>query len=199
MQQIEAGVTQQILVQQLVQAGMSQEQAKIHSVEMMKANSAEVQAVAAQVHALAENAEIDAQGIPSVIAAQTFNYDEYHQTLQQLQGMGLVQYDGRYEKKEITHKATPAFFGGFSVNYTPIEKLNIYASGNFYSKQTYTTSNGTFTADPKFTMNCKVSYKVWKDNALFVNARNAFGDKKQEFAWTDETKGCYLVGFDLKF
>jgi iron complex outermembrane receptor protein len=199
MQKIEAGVTQQILVQQLVQAGMSQEQAKIHSVEMMKTNSAEVQQAAAAAHALAEQAEIDVQGIPSVIAAQTFNYDEYHQTLQQLQGMGLVQYDGRYEKKEITHKATPAFFGGFSVNYTPIEKLNIYASGNFYSKQTYTTSNGTFTADPKFTMNCKVSYKVWKDNALFVNARNAFGDKKQEFAWTDETKGCYLVGFDLKF
>lgn len=197
MQKIEAGVTQQILIGQMMQSGLTQEQAKAQVAQMVGTDTWNT--VAAQVHTLAQQAEIDVQGIPSAIAEQQFNADEYHQTPQQLAGAGLVNYDGRYENKEITHKATPAFFGGFSVNYTPIEKLNIYASGNFYSKQTYTTSNGTFTADPKFTMNCKVSYKVWKDNAVFVNARNAFGDKKQEFAWTDETKGCYLVGFDLKF
>lgn len=197
MQKIEAGVTQQILIGQMMQSGLTQEQAKAQVAQMVGTDTWNT--VAAQVHTLAQQAEIDVQGIPSAIAEQQFNADEYHQTLQQLAGAGLVNYDGRYENKEITHKATPSFFGGFSISYKPIEKLNIYASGNFYSKQTYTTSNGTFTADPKFTMNCKVSYKVWKDNAVFVNARNAFGDKKQEFAWTDETKGCYLVGLDLKF
>jgi iron complex outermembrane receptor protein len=197
MQQIEVGVTQQILIGQMMQAGMSQEQAA-EQVKQMVGSDAWNQ-VATQVHTLAENAEIDVQGIPSYIAEQHFNAEEYHQTLQQLAGTGLVNYDGRYENKEITHKATPSFFGGFSVNYTPIEKLNIYASGNFYSKQTYTTSNGTFEADPKFILNCKLSYKVWKDNAVFFNARNLLNDKKQEFAWTDETKGCYLIGFDLKF
>ncbi len=199
MQQIETGLTQQILIQKLVEAGMSQEQAAIHSVEMMKTSSTEVQQAAAAAHLLAEQAEIEATGIPSAIAEQQFNAEVYDQTLQQLQGMGLVQYDGRYKKETIDHKATPSFFGGFSLNYTPIEKLNIYASGNFYSKQTYKTSNGTFEVDPKFTMNCKISYKVWKDNAVFVNARNAFGDKKREFAWMDETKGYYLLGFDIKF
>ncbi len=199
MQQIETGLTQRILIQKLVEAGMSQEQAAIHSVEMMKTSSAEVQQAAAAAHLLAEQAEIEATGIPSAIAEQQFNAEVYDQTLQQLQGMGLVQYDGRYKKETIDHKATPSFFGGFSLNYTPIEKLNIYASGNFYSKQTYKTSNGTFEVDPKFTMNCKISYKVWKDNAVFVNARNAFGDKKREFAWMDETKGYYLLGFDIKF
>ena len=197
MQLIEAGVTQQILIGQMMQAGMSQEQAA-EQVKQMVGSDAWNQ-VATQVHTMAENAEIDVQGIPSYIAEQQFNAEEYHQTLQQLAGTGLVNYDGRYENKEITHKATPSFFGGFSVNYTPIEKLNIYASGNFYSKQTYTTSNGTFEADPKFILNCKLSYKVWKDNAVFFNARNLLNDKKQEFAWTDETKGCYLIGFDLKF
>ena len=199
MQQIEAGVTMQAVVKQLMEAGLPQDQAMATANQMAQAQTDEWKAAAAQVHALAENAEIDPQGIPSIIAEQHFNYEEYDQTLKQMQAAGVLQYDGRYEKKEITHKATPAFFGGFSVNYTPIEKLNIYASGNFYSKQTYTTSNGSFTADPKFTMNCKLSYKVWKDNAVFFNARNVFGNKKQEFAWTDETKGCYLVGFDLKF
>lgn len=199
MQQIETGLTQQILIQKLVEAGMSQEQAAIHSVEMMKTSSAEVQQATAAAHLLAEQAEIEATGIPSAIAEQQFNAEVYDQTLQNLQGMGLVQYDGRYKKETIDHKATPSFFGGFSLNYTPIEKLNIYASGNFYSKQTYKTSNGTFEVDPKFTMNCKISYKVWKDNAVFVSARNAFGDKKREFAWMDETKGYYLLGFDIKF
>jgi hypothetical protein len=197
MQQIEAGFTQQILIGQMMQAGMTQEQALAQVSQMVGTET--WNNVAAQVHAMAENAEIDAQGIPSAIAEQHFDADNYHQALQQLQSAGLVEYDGRYEKKTITHKATPSFFGGFSVNYTPIEKLNIYASGNFYSKQTFKTSNGAFETDPKFTMNCKVSYKVWKDNAVFINARNAFGDKKQEFAWMDETKGCYLIGLDLKF
>lgn len=199
MQQIEAGVTQQILIGQMMQAGMSQEQAATQVAQMAQAQTDEWKAAAARVHVLAENAEIDVHGVPSYIAEQQFNAEEYHQTLQQLAGTGLVNYDGRYENKEITHKATPSFFGGFSVNYTPIEKLNIYASGNFYSKQTYTTSNGTFKADPKFILNCKLSYKVWKDNAVFFNARNLLNDKKQEFAWTDETRGCYLIGLDLKF
>ena len=199
MQQIEAGVTMQVVVKQLMEAGMPQDQAMTTAAQMAKAGTDEWNAAAAQVHALAENAEIDAQGIPSAIAEQQFDAATYHTTLQQLQSAGLVEYDGRYEKRTVTHKATPAFFGGFSASYTPIEKLNIYASGNFYSKQTYKTSNGSFEADPKFTLNCKVSYKVWKDNAVFFNARNVLGDKKQEFAWTDETKGYYLVGLDLKF
>ena len=184
-QKIEAGLAQKI-AQQMVAAGMPEEQAKSQAAE--------------QAAALMAQKQIEISGgMASAIVEQHFDADNYHQALQQLQAAGLVEYDGRYEKKTITHKATPSFFGGFSVNYTPIEKLNIYASGNFYSKQTFKTSNGAFVADPKFTMNCKVSYKVWKDNAVFINARNAFGDKKQEFAWMDETKGCYLIGLDLKF
>ncbi|MBR5644044.1 MAG: TonB-dependent receptor plug domain-containing protein [Salinivirgaceae bacterium] len=201
-QGIEAGVTKQMLIGQMMQAGLTKEQAVAQVAQMAAAQSDEWKTAAAQVHALTEGKLTLAEpisGIPAVEVSEKYNADEYHQTLQQLAGAGLVNYDGRYENKEITHKATPSFFGGFSVNYTPIEKLNIYASGNFYSKQTYRTSNGSFETDPKFTANMKVSYKFWKDNAVFVNARNVFGDKKQEFAWTDETRGCYLVGLDLKF
>lgn len=207
MQQIEAGVTQQILVQQLMGAGMSQEQAIIQSVQMMKSNSAEVQAVASQVHEMAEQAEIDAQGIPSAVAGMTFDADAFDATLSSLQANSMYQmlygqgssYDNRYSKATVKHKSTPSFYGGFSVNYAPIEKLNLFASGYFYSKQTFTNSNGTFEIDPKFTLNCKVSYKVWKDVAVFVNARNVFNSDKQEFAWMDKAKGCYLAGLDLKF
>ncbi|MBR5168455.1 MAG: TonB-dependent receptor plug domain-containing protein [Salinivirgaceae bacterium] len=205
--QIEVGLAQNMLIQQMMQAGLTKEEAAKQVEQMAVAGSAEWNAAAQQAAALMaqQQTTINAE-MPSVIAEQYFNYEEYDQTLKRLQAAGVYPtlyngktYDGRYEKKEVEHKATPAFFGGFSANYTPIEKLNIYASGNFYSKQTYTTSNGTFEADPKFILNCKVSYKVWKDNAVFFNARNLLNDKKQEFAWTDETRGCYLVGLDLKF
>ena len=208
-QGIEAGVTQQMLIGQMMQAGLSQEQAVAQVKQMAEAQSDEWKTAAAQVHAMTENNLSLAEpisGIPAKEVSENYNADVFDQTLSALQQAGAYSllyngesYDGRYKKETIDHKATPSFFGGFSLNYTPIEKLNIYASGNFYSKQTYKTSNGTFEVDPKFTMNCKISYKVWKDNAVFVNARNAFGDKKREFAWLDETKGYYLLGFDIKF
>lgn len=103
------------------------------------------------------------------------------------------------EKTTVDHKATPSFYGGFGINYSPIEKLNIYGNGYFYSKQTFENSNGTFDVDPKIIINCKISYKIIKDNAVFFNARNLLNSSKQEFAWLDETKGCYLFGLDLKF
>lgn len=104
-----------------------------------------------------------------------------------------------YNKTNKKNKATPSFYGGFSINYSPISKLNAFVNGYYYSKQEFTNSNGTFKIDPKITFNCKISYKVWKETAVFVNARNMFNASKQEFAWTDETKGVYLVGLDLKF
>ena len=71
MQQIEAGVTQQILIGQMMQAGLSQEQAAAQVAQMVGTET--WNNVAAQVHAMAENAEIDAQGIPSAIAKQEFD------------------------------------------------------------------------------------------------------------------------------
>ena len=216
-QKLEAQLTQMI-TQQYVAAGYPEDKAKVQAsgeAQALVKNGVTIEGIPSAIAGQQYDAETYHQTLSGGLQQQI-----EQAVAQQMMALGLpedqakaaaalkaaeaiekagIKYDGRYEKKEVEHKATPSFFGGFSVSYTPIEKLNIYASGNFYSKQTYKTSNGTFEVDPKFTMNCKLSYKVWKDNAVFINARNAFGDKKCEFAGMDETKGYYLVGLDLKF
>lgn len=100
---------------------------------------------------------------------------------------------------EQEHKATPSYFGGFSINYTPIEKLNIFASSYFYGKQEFTNQYGTYEIDAKTIINLKVSYKIYKQNTLFINARNLLNSSSPEFGFLDETSGVYLIGLDIIF
>ena len=85
------------------------------------------------------------------------------------------------------------------VNYAPIEKLNINASLYTYTKQTLKHSFESVDIDPKFIVNLKVSYKVWKENEVFLNARNLFDDRTKEFGFTDDIGGIYLVGVSINF
>jgi iron complex outermembrane receptor protein len=108
-----------------------------------------------------------------------------------------------------TNQATPDLYGGFAIDYSPTKKLNIYLSTYFYSKHSiiinrkeYAVNNGFwrgFDIDPKFMVNLKVSYKVWKDNSIFINTRNLLNNDKHEFAYSDKINGTYMVGFNLNF
>ena len=121
-----------------------------------------------------------------------------------------------YETVDQTHKQTPSFFGGITANYHPIEKLNVFAGVNFYSKQTYEhdyaysqyhylmsqmnpdyTGSGTAEIKANATVNAKVSYKVYKNSSVFVNARNLFNSKESQFGFADQTSGLYLVGVNI--
>lgn len=104
-----------------------------------------------------------------------------------------------YEGKDTVNTATPSFYGGFSINYAPIEKIGFFLSGYYYSKQEFASSNGVYTIDPKLILSCKLSYKIWKENTIFLNARNLLNSDKQEFAWLDNTQGVYLIGLDINF
>lgn len=124
---------------------------------------------------------------------------------------------------DVNHKATPSFYGGFSVDYTPsfLPKLHINSNIYFYSENTllhtkfseigkynvdgsqkanynYNDYKSVYTVEPKAIVNLKVSYKFWKENSVFFNARNVI-DKKREFAYMDEVKGMYLIGMNLNF
>lgn len=120
----------------------------------------------------------------------------------------------------MTHKATPSFYGGLVADYNFKKKLNINTSFYFYGEQTFLhnkieelgkytpeyTSNpaaydasDAYTIEPKVLINLKVSYKFWKENSIFVNARNLLNDTKKEFAFMDEVKGLYLVGVNFNF
>lgn len=98
-----------------------------------------------------------------------------------------------------THKATPSFFGGFSMNYTPVKKINSNVNLYYYSKQTLMHSFESMEVDAKMIMNLKISYKFWKESSIYFNARNLLNNKKKEFAFVDDIKGTYLIGVDFRF
>jgi iron complex outermembrane recepter protein len=110
---------------------------------------------------------------------------------------------------DMEHKNTPTFYGGASIDYSPFKKLTIFATAYYYTAQTilmnkvdvtdaYGASN-MYKVEPKVTLNLKVNYKVWKENSIFINARNLFNNDKKEFAYTDRIGGLYMVGISLKF
>jgi iron complex outermembrane recepter protein len=118
-----------------------------------------------------------------------------------------------------TNKSTPSVFGGMSLSYYPNHKLSISATGYFYTDQTIETTkvditNNTpaksyfsggvgvpdmYKVKAKFIPNLKISYKIWNESSLYINARNFLGSKEKEFAYTDQIKGTYLIGVDLHF
>lgn len=103
------------------------------------------------------------------------------------------------ERVTKTHKSTPSYYGGVTINYQPISKLNINISNYMYGKQTLVHSMATAKIEPKMIINTKISYKVWKENTIFINARNMLNDKTKEFAFMDDIGGLYLVGLSLSF
>lgn len=111
-------------------------------------------------------------------------------------------YGGTYVKDSLVnreHKHTPSFYGGFMVNYSPVKKVNINASIYTYTKQTLKHAFEETDVDPKLILNLKISYKIWKDNEIFVNARNTLNDKTKEFGFTDDIGGMYLAGVSIIF
>ncbi len=116
----------------------------------------------------------------------------------------------QYQLVDQTHEQTPGFYGGMTANYRPIEKLNVFVGMNYYSKQTYIhdyaysqyhylTSQGSGVADIKAntTVNAKVSYKVYKNSSVFVNARNLFDSNDRQFGFADQTGALYLLGLNI--
>ena len=101
------------------------------------------------------------------------------------------------------NKATPDFYGGASINYSPIEKLSLNASVYYYTKQTFTTNLGSMDIEPKALLNLKVSYKVWKNNSVYISGRNIldmFGkNNQQEFGFLDKIGATYFVGLNINF
>lgn len=110
------------------------------------------------------------------------------------------------ERMNTTHKQTPAIYGGVTGNFRPMEKLNIFSGIYYIGKHTYRhdyasaeESNGEVDVNAKAIFNLKASYNIYKNNSLFINARNAFNANGQEFGFADEIGGLYLAGINLSF
>ena len=93
---------------------------------------------------------------------------------------------------------TPQFYGGFQLNYEGLlNRLNVNTQLYFYEDYSINTKYQALTIPAKALLNVKVSYKVWQDNRLFLNVRNALNDTNREFAFADQAPAFYLAGLTI--
>lgn len=111
------------------------------------------------------------------------------------------------KKTNLENKWTPRFYGGLTVNYAPIKKLNIYANLNYKSSQEFSryvsplgnpNEKGTDFIGGRAMLNLSVSYKVWKENSVYISARNLFSNYR-EFGFADPVKPMVLGGVRMNF
>ncbi len=110
------------------------------------------------------------------------------------------------EREDIKNQATPSLFGGFTINYKPIEKLNINVNGYFYSKEIFDNKYSPYidfeynkkTIKARLILNTKISYSIHKNISLYLNARNLIGSE-YEFAYMDKIGLLLLLGASFNF
>jgi len=110
------------------------------------------------------------------------------------------------ERINTTHKQTPSIYGGVTGNFRPVDKFNVFAGVYYLGRHTYRhdyasydESKGQIEVPGRTVFNIKASYNVYKNNSIFINARNAFNSKGQEFGFSDKIAGLYLAGINLSF
>ena len=93
---------------------------------------------------------------------------------------------------------TPQFYGGFQLNYEGLlNRLNVNTQLYFYEDYNINTKYKALTIPAKALLNVKVSYKVWQDNRVFLNVRNALNNANREFAFADQAPAFYLAGLTI--
>lgn len=111
-----------------------------------------------------------------------------------------------------SHKQTPQIFGGASVNYRPIDRLNIFA--NLYAVADQSFSFGHIVAsDLSYleiteeissyaVINLKASYRILDNRTkadIYLSARNLLNSNNREFGFADRTAGLYTAGVSVSF
>jgi len=133
------------------------------------------------------------------------DYAPYHNTEDAGMGAGNI---NSGLGTEITHKSTPAVFGGMSFNFVPTSRINVNLNSYYFSNQTYShLSNvlfndgvrGTDRVDGKFVINASVSYEPIRDLHLFISAKNLLNDKSREYFKSDEVPFMMLGGLSYEF
>jgi len=94
--------------------------------------------------------------------------------------------------------STPQFYGGLQLNYEGLlGRLNLNTQLYFYENYTIDTPYQVVTIPAKMLLNLKVSYKVWKENSIFLNVRNALNNTSLEFVFADQIPAFYLIGLQF--
>ncbi len=113
---------------------------------------------------------------------------------------------------DTNHVGTPDVYGGFYLNYQPLDKLNVNVNAYYFSSHTQirgditigglngdaTYTSGHFDIQQNFLLNVKVSYNFWNGLAAFVNLRNLFNINQEQFAWGDANHILCFVGLQFE-
>ena len=106
----------------------------------------------------------------------------------------------RSGSRTFADPSVPSFIGGLTGNYRMfLNKLRINAGLYCYGGTTATETNATYSLPAKLITNCRISYNVWDDHAVFFNGRNVLNDSQHEVPYADHTKSLYMLGVDLVF
>ncbi len=111
-----------------------------------------------------------------------------------------------------SEKLTPTFYGGFTLNYMPVKRLNMNLNGYFYTKQVFAGIpfyniiadytglywNNYMTIDPYVVLNTRVIYTIKDQTKVFVSLKNMLG-KHREFGFTDQIGTTFLIGFQWSY
>jgi iron complex outermembrane receptor protein len=94
----------------------------------------------------------------------------------------------------------PNLFGGFSINYnTLFNRLNLNLSGSAFQSHLFQTRQSATIQGTQFVLNTKLTYRFWKEQALFANIRHWKSSPHREFALGEEILPLYLFGLHLTY
>ncbi len=102
-------------------------------------------------------------------------------------------------KDDYEHKSTPSYFGGISLTYRPIDKLEILPNAYFYGDQTFENQYGNIDIDSKIIFNTRVSYKATDKLTFHITGKNLLNQDSNEFAYMDKIPTMFFGGVNFKF
>ncbi len=100
---------------------------------------------------------------------------------------------------DMIHKTTPSSYGGFSVNYIPLKKWNIFTNLYVMKKQEFYSIDGMLPLKTSWIWNMKLSYAFYENCNLFINGRNLLNSTHIEFPFSDKKATMVLLGVNLKY
>lgn len=108
---------------------------------------------------------------------------------------------------DLDNKFTPAFYGGFLVNYKPAVNFNVNLNAYFYTRQTFIHSEATnplsaggiTNINEKIILNARLAYALSAHSTVFLNARNLLNSSRKEYPFADDIEGTYAIGAEIHF
>jgi iron complex outermembrane receptor protein len=105
------------------------------------------------------------------------------------------------EYVKATAKSTPAFFGGYEVNWRFLKNFSLFTNGYTYSKHEFSDrySDSQYPIHGKLLINAKIAYHFLDNNQLFLSVNNILNKTDTEFGFLDRTGTQIFMGLNVKF